>query len=261
MQEILAKMQMRFAFGEVEIPVTAASWDTLFETIEQRLTAGRGFALATINLDHLVKLENSPKFRAAYAQHDIIVADGNPIVWLSRLAKRPVELIPGSDLIAPLCDRARDLGVPIAFFGSSPDVLEKAAQTLCATRPGLQVASRIAPPMGFAPDGPEAAQYVSQIQNSGARLCFIALGAPKQEEFAAYARQLAPGIGFVSIGAGLDFLAGHQTRAPRVVRALALEWLWRMALSPRRLALRYLACAKILPRHLRAAHRLRVDAS
>ena len=82
---------------------------------------------------------------------------------------------------------------------------------------------------------------------------FLALGAPKQEILAARGLTLQPALGFVSIGAGLDFIAGAQTRAPLWVRRIAMEWAWRMASHPRRLARRYLDCAAILPGLTRAA--------
>ncbi len=249
--------EMQFAFGHTEIVVNVPTWDALNSELRKRFSTRRGFALATINLDHLVKLRNDKAFRKAYAQHDLIVADGNPIVWLSHLAKRPVELIPGSDLIEPVAKLAAQMNIPIAFFGSDAAVLEIAAAELQKRHPGLDVAIRIAPPMGFDPTGIAAMHLLDEIVGSGAGLCFVALGAPKQERFAAFGRARAPAMGFISIGAGLDFLAGRQTRAPRIVRTFALEWVWRMMLDPRRLALRYLQCIRILPIEIMAALRLR----
>ena len=86
-----------------------------------------------------------------------------------------------------------------------------------------------------------------RLRAAGPLLCFLAMGAPRQERFAARGRAAAPEAGFVSIGAGLDFFAGHQRRAPRWVRRIAMEWLWRMLSNPRRLALRYLRCGLVLP--------------
>jgi exopolysaccharide biosynthesis WecB/TagA/CpsF family protein len=111
--------------------------------------------------------------------------------------------------------------------------------------------------MGFDPRSAEAAANIAAIGASGARLCLVALGAPKQEIFAARAHMALPSIGFVSIGAGLDFIAGAQTRAPTWVQALALEWAWRMLNSPRRLAARYAACFQVFPRLLFRAVLLR----
>ncbi len=248
---------MEFRFGADVIDVNIADKATLLATLQARFTARQGFALATINLDHLVKLQGSESFRRTYLAQDLVVADGNPIVWLSRLARRPVALIPGSDLVLPAARVAARAGVSLALMGSTKAALARAATALMAEVPGLRVVLQAAPPMGFDPTGPEAARILHQITASGAGLCFIALGAPKQEAFAALGRQLAPTVGFASVGAGLDFLAGSQTRAPLLVQQLALEWLWRALQSPRRMAPRYLACAAILPSQIQAAWRLR----
>ncbi|MFQ8432685.1 WecB/TagA/CpsF family glycosyltransferase [Amaricoccus sp. W119] len=95
--------------------------------------------------------------------------------------------------------------------------------------------------------GSSAASASAAQAASGARLTFLALGAPKQEMFAARCREALPGIGLVSVGAGLDFLARTQRRAPEWVRRAALEWLWRAVTDPRRLARRYAECAMALP--------------
>ncbi|MEO1612426.1 MAG: WecB/TagA/CpsF family glycosyltransferase, partial [Pseudomonadota bacterium] len=98
---------------------------------------------------------------------------------------------------------------------------------------------------------------IEQLAASDARFVFLALGAPKQEVFAAHAWTALPHVGFASIGAGLDFIAGRQVRAPQWVRRLALEWVWRLLSAPRRLAARYLKCILILPSLILAALRQR----
>lgn len=248
---------MQFRFGDTTITVTHPDRAALQSEVRTRLAAGQGFALATINLDHLVKLGRSAAFRRAYAAQDMVVADGNPIVWLSRLAGKPVELVPGSDLVLPLVRDCAAAGRGLALVGATEPALAAAATRLEAEVPGLRVVFRHAPPMGFDPEGPAAAALLAEVAASGAGLCLIALGAPKQEMFAARGRSLAPAVGFASIGAGLDFLAGTQVRAPIWVRRLALEWLWRALSSPRRLIPRYAACAAILPGQVVAALRQR----
>ena len=102
---------------------------------------------------------------------------------------------------------------------------------------------------GTADASPTAAQSdaaLQRIRASGAKLVFIALGAPKQELFAERARSLGVNCGFVCIGAALDFIAGTQVRAPESMRNNGLEWLWRLATNPRRLARRYAECAGVL---------------
>jgi N-acetylglucosaminyldiphosphoundecaprenol N-acetyl-beta-D-mannosaminyltransferase len=248
---------VEFLFPPYAVTVNMPTRATLMGEVARRFARGEGFALATINLDHLVKLRRDPVFAAAYAAQDLVVADGNPIVWLSRLAKKPVELVPGSDLILPLAKAAASAQVPVVLLGATDATLSDAADGLQARVPGLTVAACIAPPMGFDPDGPGADEVLDRVGATGARLVFLALGAPKQERLAARGRALLPGVGFASIGAGLDFIAGSQTRAPAWVRAVAMEWLWRMMTNPRRLARRYADCALILPGQAVAALRQR----
>ena len=243
--------QERLVFGQPEpgeIGVTTAARADLLAQMEARLRDGDGFAVATLNLDHVVKLRRDADFRAAYSAQSHVVADGNPIVWLCRLAGRDVELVPGSDLISPVMALAARLAVPVGLIGATDAVLDRAASRLEAAQPGLRVVARIAPPMGFDPAGPAAEAVLDQVAGTGARLVLLALGAPKQERLAALGRARQPGLGFVSIGAGLDFIAGTQRRAPVWVRMLALEWLWRMLGDPARLAGRYAACMAVLPR-------------
>lgn len=246
--------------GVSPIAVNVPNREALLESVQSRLTAREGFALATINLDHLVKLRSSEAFRRVYAEQDFVVADGNPIVWLSHVASRPVELAPGSDLVLPLAWVAAERGVSIALIGATVPVLEAAGAVLQEQVPGLKIVAKLVPSQNFDPEGAEAAHLLSELVDSGAGLALLALGAPRQETFAARGRALLPYVGFVSIGAGLDFLAGSQQRAPRWVQRIAMEWLWRMLSNPGRLARRYLHCALLLPRLLVAAlHQRRVN--
>ncbi len=231
--------------------------NSLMAAVSRALSGRTGFAVATLNLDHLVKLRGSAVFRAAYHAQDIVTADGNPIVWMARLAKKPVDLLPGADLILPLCKLAAAHGAPVGLVGSTTASLDRAADALIAAVPGLDITARIAPPMGFDPNSPAADDMLRQLNAAGVALCFLALGAPKQEILAARGRTQTPQIGFVSIGAGLDFLSGTQARAPDWVRAIAMEWMWRMLSQPRRLIWRYAQCALILPGHAWRSVRMR----
>ena len=248
---------MKYGTGTAAVEVNVATRAALFQALRARFATGQGFALATLNLDHLTKLPRDAGFAAAYRAQDFIVADGRPVVWLSQLAKQPVELMPGSDLILPLCELAAAHSLPVAFFGSDEGALQGAAVALRTRLPGLEICHIAAPPMGFDPESAEADTALREIAQSGARLCFLALGAPKQEILAARGRDIAPGVGFASIGAGLDFLAGRQRRAPKWMRMLALEWLWRAMQSPARMVPRYARCFAILPRLTLAAWRAR----
>ena len=207
----------------------------------------------TLNLDHVVKMRKDAMFRQAYRRAGLITADGFPIVLACSLQGKRVSRVAGSDLIAPISAEATRSGKSIYLFGSSLEVLVKASRLLHERNAGLTIAGVFAPPQGFNPTSADARGCIETIGNSGADLCFVALGAPKQELFADFGKSLMPHISFVCIGAGLDFIAGAQVRAPHWMRRWGLEWLWRAASDPQRLLYRYLLCMVALPRVLARA--------
>lgn len=219
-------------------PTTAVS-----QTVRRALQ-GESFTLFTLNLDHLVKLRRNAAFRDAYASADIVTADGAPVAWLARLQNGAVERTTGADLLLPLIEAAAEEHLPVFLFGTSADVMARVGRDLAnRTATPLDIVGTMAPSANFDPEGPEADAAIARIRQSGARLAFIALGAPKQEIFAERARKAGVTCGFICIGAALDFVAGTQIRAPRVMRDNGLEWIWRLATNPRRLAGRYAQCA------------------
>lgn len=208
--------------------------------------AGRGFRFFTLNLDHIVKLRHDPAFRTAYAGAELVSADGAPVAVLARRQAPGIKRTTGADLVRPLCKKAAELGIPVAFFGSSSETLERSAATLEAEFPGLKIVHREAPPFGFVPTSDAATEATKRLAESGARIVFVALGAPKQEFFAAHAAIHAPDLGMICIGAALDFVAGTQTRAPTLLQNSGFEWLWRLGTNPGRLGKRYALCAGVL---------------
>lgn len=243
------------------VSVNMRDGQSLLAKSAECLKLRRGFAVATLNLDHLVKLRDDTAFREAYLQHEFVVADGHPIVWTSWLAGRPVRLAPGADLVVPFARVAAVCEAPVALIGSTSDVLRKAGYALRRLVPDLQIVAEIAPPFPFDPDGPSGDALIAELRQSRASFAILALGAPRQERFAARCRRELPQLGLASIGAGLDFLAGEQCRAPLWIRRIALEWLWRMLSDPRRLAARYLRCGLLAPVLLGEALRMRWDAA
>jgi exopolysaccharide biosynthesis WecB/TagA/CpsF family protein len=208
---------------------------------------GSSFGVFTLNLDHLVKLRRNPDFRAAYCKARYVTADGFPIVLAGRLNGADINRVTGADLIEPLCAEAARAAQPVFLFGSTFESLAGAARHLKAKFPALEIAGACAPEASFDPTSERAASYARQIAESGAKICFVALGAPKQELFAAAALGQTTGTAFVCIGAGLDFLSGIQRRAPRWTQTVGAEWLWRLAGDPVRFGRRYFDCLTVLP--------------
>lgn len=220
--------------------------DIAIQEIIAAARSGEGFNCVTLNLDHLVKLRQSAGFRRAYASAKFVTADGAPVAMIARRQAPQIERTTGADLFMPLCRAAAAHDVPVYLFGTSSEVLDEACRSLRRETGGrLKIAGYEAPPMGFDPAGRDAE---AAIRRSGARLCFVMLGAPKQELFAARAVASGARVGFVCVGAAGDFIVGRESRAPQLVQSAGLEWLWRLVHSPRRLAMRYMRCALLLAR-------------
>lgn len=230
--------------------INAPMRSMLIDGILDDVAAGCGGTVFTLNLDHLAKLRRDAAFREAYRRARWVSADGMPVVMLARAGGAEIERVTGADLVEPLSAAAAAAKVPVYFFGSSEEVLAGAVASLRETIPDLVVAGASAPPMGFDPHGPAAAEAARRIAQSGAGICFVALGAPKQEFFADVAAQISGGVTYLGVGAALDFLAGRRRRAPRILQACGLEWAWRAAQEPRRLIPRYLDSGLWLIRHV-----------
>jgi exopolysaccharide biosynthesis WecB/TagA/CpsF family protein len=227
-------------------PINTPNLDVALQSAIGAAKAGEPFTVFTMNLDHLVKLRGNEKFRQAYRNADIVTADGAPVAWLARYQNATVDRATGADLLVPLAQAAADAGLPVFLFGSSGEVLTEAVRELGDITDGvLDIVGTQAPSRDFDPEGPEAVLAIADIARSGAKLCFVALGAPKQEIFAEHARQSGLACGMICIGAAIDFLAGTQVRAPEAIRNNGLEWAWRLMTNPRRLARRYAECVVV----------------
>jgi N-acetylglucosaminyldiphosphoundecaprenol N-acetyl-beta-D-mannosaminyltransferase len=196
--------------------------------------------VVTPNVDHLVKLDRDPRLRETYARADVVLADGAPIVTASRLFGTPLkERVAGSDLLLSICERARDRGLRVLLLGGGEGVAGLAARNLGAQFPGLSVFSH-GPSFGFDDKPEENARVIALINEIQPHLLLVGLGAPRQECWIArYQDSYGPCVS-VGVGGSLDFAAGRIKRAPVIVRRMGFEWLFRLAMEPRRLSRRYL---------------------
>lgn len=227
-------------------PIYLANRDHALKVLTAAAIKGEGYSFAPLNLDLLVKLRTDGVFVNAMQKARFIIADGWPIALLGRRENRSIERTTGADLILPLCANAVRHKLPIYLFGTSSEVLGRVQEVLKEQFPELVIAGAELPLLGFDARSAVADQAIERMHSSGAKLCFLALGAPKQEILAARALDMGAKIGFVCVGAGLDFIAGAQVRAPGFMRNNGMEWLWRLVTNPRRLGARYAVCAMLL---------------
>ncbi len=194
----------------------------------------------TANVDHVVRFHREPEVRHLYADADLVVADGMPLVWASRLLGDPLpERVAGSDLFPALCAQAAERGLQVFLLGGDPGTAERAAETLQARHPALRVQT-YCPPFGFEKDAIESSRAVDAVRQAAPDILFVGLGSPKQEKWIAE-HGAACGVK-VSIGVGISFsfISGDVPRAPRWMQRGGLEWVHRLGREPGRLWKRYL---------------------
>lgn len=232
------------------------------DAIERLCAAGQGGFVVTPNVDHVCLAEDDPRLVDAYAAASLSLVDGMPLLWLSQAMGQPLpEKISGSDLARPLMARAAARGLSVFFLGAADGVGRRAADILVREHPALKVAGVLAPPLGFDADDDEDQRVVAAIRDARPDLVLVALGAPRQELWMhRHKDALAPAV-LLGVGGTLDFIAGAVKRAPRWMSEAGLEWLYRLAQQPRRMAGRYLvrdrAFAGIALRALASSRRSR----
>ena len=217
------------------------SLDELLETIAGRIEAREPGYILTPNVDHVIDFQHHEEFRAAYHHGTLAIADGTLLVWASHLLGKPIQRkISGSDLIYWLTEYAAEKGYSIFFMGAAEGVAAEAAEILAAKYPGLKIAGTYCPPMGFDKDPDEDAKVVAAVRDAKPDICYVALGAPKQDLWS-YHHHRETGVPIhIGVGASFDFVTGKLQRAPKWMCDYGLEWAWRMVQEPRRLGHRYL---------------------
>ncbi|MGI9473780.1 MAG: WecB/TagA/CpsF family glycosyltransferase [Rubripirellula sp.] len=204
----------------------------------------------TANLNYVMLHADRPEMQKVTEDADLILADGQPIVWRSRLSKQALpERVAGSELIYELADLSSQNGWGIYFLGGKPGVAATCAERLSEQYPGLVVAGVESPP--FRPlSAEEQQQQDERIQCSGAKILLVAFGQPKGEQWIHQHYQRLGIPVSIQLGASFDFVAGTAKRAPAVWQRLGLEWAYRMLSDPRRLVPRYACNAAFLMRAL-----------
>lgn len=208
--------------------------------------------IVTPNVDHVVKLEDDPSFKQAYIGAAAIYADGKPLVMLSALVgQRLPGVVPGSDLVPEIFHEATRTKrcISVYLLGAGPGVGELAAQEIAKTwGPWVQVVGTCSPDFGFENRAEENRRIIADINKWNPDVLVVGLGAPKQEIWVhTHQHAIRAGVA-LCVGATIDFLAGNKKRAPTWIRRIAMEWAYRLAQEPRRLAKRYLHDFIVFPR-------------
>ena len=208
--------------------------------IETMIRSGRPHRIATANADFLYQAARDPQLAGILKDSDLVVCDGTPLVWASRLLGDPLpERVAGSDITPLLLQRAAEAGHRVFFLGGSDESLVKACENAVKRFPGLQIAGAYSPP--FAPlDKMDDESIRAIVKEAKPDILLVSFGCPKQEKWIdRNYRELRVPV-CIGVGATIDFLAGTVRRAPCWMRLSGMEWIFRMLQEPKRLGPRYL---------------------
>ncbi|OUL26842.1 WecB/TagA/CpsF family glycosyltransferase [Nostoc sp. 106C] len=213
---------------------------SLSETIDVllgRLLKREGGCVYYANAHTMVTAANNPALAEALEQGDLVLADGSGVRWGSALLGTPlVHNLNGTDLVPALCKDGAVKGLSVYLLGAKPGVAEEAAANLAKACPGLTIAGT---QHGYFSPA-QIQKVLENIRVAKPHLLLVAMGVPTQEIWIdKYANQL-PGITCMGVGGLFDFVAKRVPRAPQLIRAAGMEWLWRLAMEPNRLWRRYI---------------------
>jgi N-acetylglucosaminyldiphosphoundecaprenol N-acetyl-beta-D-mannosaminyltransferase len=209
--------------------------------ILDELDAQRGGMVVTPNLDHLRRCVKDLNFGALVAEADLVVADGMPLIWASRLQGTPLpERVAGSNLISSLSAAAASRKRSIFLMGGAEGTAEGTAEILRKRHPDLKIAGVMCPRHGFEDRPRQMAEVIATLTQAKPDIIFVALGSPKQEYVIARLRNSLPLAWWMGVGVSFSFLTGHVKRAPRWMQRSGIEWLHRLMQEPRRLFKRYI---------------------
>jgi len=200
--------------------------------------------ICTGNLDHLVLLDRDDEFRSVYDDADLVLADGAPVVWLSKLSarkNRPAlpERVAGSDLFWEVARLSHDEGIRLFFLGGAPGSVENAAAAVRNRYSKATIAGVYCPPFETFSDREEQDRILKTINDAQPDVLLVGLGAPKQEKWIWANRETLQVPVSIGVGGSFEMACGHVQRAPIWMRKNGLEWAFRFVQEPSRLYKRY----------------------
>ncbi|ROP47603.1 WecB/TagA/CpsF family glycosyltransferase [Streptomyces sp. PanSC9] len=212
---------------------------TMDETVERCLEAvrdGRKLEIGVVNAAKLVNMRRDQRLARAVAGCDLVLADGQAVVWAGRVLRAPLpERVAGIDLFLRLLGEAESAGMSVYFLGAKQDVLERMLLRVADRFPDLKVAGSR---NGYFDDSEQEA-IADGIARSGAHMLFLGMTSPKKEIFTAAHGERTGARIVHGVGGSFDILAGVTKRAPEAWQRWGMEWLYRALQEPRRLGRRY----------------------
>lgn len=218
------------------LDVVDANRGEIARQLVSRALAGRRTGVAFVNA-HCVNVAASDRaYRGALQQSDMLLPDGSGMRIAARMAGTSyADNLNGTDLFPLICEEASRRGARLFLLGGEPDVARRTAAAMAERFPGLEIAGT---EHGYFRRH-DTARVIRAINQSEADMVLVGFGVPLQECWLAEHGASIDAPAQLAVGGLFDYYSGRIPRAPRLLRAAGCEWLWRLALEPRRLAGRY----------------------
>lgn len=231
---------MRVAVASIEFDNVTME-EAVSQIVDRVRNPGRPALVCTGNLDHLVTLQQDEAFRAAYQDADLVLADGMPVVWLSKLGRgRSLkERVAGSDLFWELARVSHTTGIRLFFLGGSPGSADRAAEAVRQRYPYACISGIYCPPFETFHTEEEQEHIRTLIRAAEPHILLVGLGAPKQEKWIIANRQALQVPVSIGVGGSFEMAGGVIRRAPLWMQKVGLEWVHRLFQEPRRMWNRY----------------------
>jgi N-acetylglucosaminyldiphosphoundecaprenol N-acetyl-beta-D-mannosaminyltransferase len=222
------------------VPISAVDMSAAVQTIADWIDRKRRNYVCVCNVHTVMECQKDEATLEIYRKAGMVTPDGMPLVWVSRLmGLSGVRRVYGPDLMLAMFEQSVARGWRHFLYGGAPGVAEMLATKMRERFSGLEIAGTFSPPFR-ALTAPETADVVGRINQSGADIVWVGIGAPGQELWMANHRKALNAPVLIGVGAAFDFLSGVKSQAPRWMMNCGLEWLFRLGSEPRRLWRRYL---------------------
>lgn len=214
--------------------------DETINAIDKMILSDKKNYVVAINVDVVMKIEQDSYLKKITDNADMVLVDGKPLIWVSKIHKNPVkEKISGSDLVPLLCREASKKGYKIFIIGGKDGIADKAKSRLEEQYPSIKIVGTYAPPFGFEKDEVELEKINKMISDKKPDLLIACFGCPKQEKWIYENYKKYDAKVSICAGATVDFLAGNVSRAPKWMSEHGLEWFYRFLQEPKRMFRRY----------------------
>lgn len=214
------------------IPIDPVTRKEAVARIGEYLREEKQRHVMTPNSEMLVEASRNPAFGTLLNATALNLPDSAGLLWMAKLTGQSLpERVPGVDTVSALCGTLTEEH-PVFFLGAAPGVAERAAATLKAKNPHLNIVGCFS----GSPREEEAQAIVERIRAVSPHLLLVAYGAPAQDQWIERHLKDLPSVRVaMGVGGTFDFLAGTRKRAPSSLQKLGLEWLWRLFREPRRI--------------------------